>query len=111
MDSSQQDRLAQSVEHQTSNLRAVGSSPTVSKNFSFCILSLSTRLAGCLVPYKSVADPELNLGGGFSRLEGPSGEGTGGVSPPVGGGSGGLPRENFEKMMQNGAILGANKVF
>ena len=50
-------------------------------------------------------------GGVFSRPEGPSGEGTGGVSPPVGGGSGGLPRENFEKMMQNGAIWGANKVF
>ena len=38
----QQAWLAQSVEHQTSNLRAVGSSPTVVKNFSFCILSLST---------------------------------------------------------------------
>ena len=36
-------------------------------------------------------------------------EGTGGVSPPVGGDSGGLPRENFEKMMQNGAIWGAIK--
>ena len=34
-------QLAQLIEHQTSNLRAVGSSPTVSKNFSFCILSLS----------------------------------------------------------------------
>ena len=50
-------------------------------------------------------------GGGFSRPEGPSGEGTGGVSPPVGGGSGGLPRENFEKMMQNGAIWSVNKAF
>ena len=29
--------------HQTSKLRVVGSSPTVGKNFSFCILSLSTR--------------------------------------------------------------------
>ena len=38
----------------------------------------------------SVGDSELNLGGGggFSRREGPSGEGTGGVSPPVGGGLG-----------------------
>ena len=36
-------RVAQSVEHQTSNLRVVGSSPIVGKNFSFCILSLSTR--------------------------------------------------------------------
>ena len=43
MDSIQQARLAQLVEHQTSNLRAVGSSPTVGKNFSFCILPLSTR--------------------------------------------------------------------
>ena len=61
---------------------------------------------------KTVADPELNLGGGgFSRPEGPSGEGTGGVSPRVGGGSGGLPRENFEKMMQNGAIWNVNKAF
>ena len=43
MDSIQQARLAQSVEHQTSDLRAVGSSPIVGKNFSFCILSLPTR--------------------------------------------------------------------
>ena len=50
-------------------------------------------------------------GGVFSRPEGPSGEGTGGVSPPVGGGSGGLPRENFEKMMQNGAIWSVIKAF
>ena len=42
MDTIQQARLAQSVEHLTSKLRAVGSSPTVGKNFSFCILSLST---------------------------------------------------------------------
>ena len=39
----------------------------------------------------SVADPEVNLEG-FSR-----GEGTGGVSPCVGRGSEGLPREHFEK--------------
>ena len=43
MDSIQQARLAHSVEHQTWNLRVVGSSPTVGKNFSFCILSLSMR--------------------------------------------------------------------
>ena len=43
MDSIQQARLAQSIEHQTSDLRVVGSSPTVDKNFSFCILSLSMR--------------------------------------------------------------------
>ena len=60
----------------------------------------------------AVADPEVNLGGGVSRPEGPSGEGTGGVSPPVGGGgSGASPRENFEKMMQNGAIWSVNKAF
>ena len=35
--------LTQSVEHRATNLKVVGSSPTVSKNFSFCILSLSTR--------------------------------------------------------------------
>ena len=39
----QQARLAQSLEHQTCNLRVVGSNPTVGKNFSFCILSLPTR--------------------------------------------------------------------
>ena len=62
--------------------------------------------------HMTVADPELNLGGGgFSRPEGPSGEGTGGLSPPVGGGSGGLHRENFEKMMQNCAFWSANEVF
>ena len=37
-----QARLAQLVEHQTSNL-SEGSSPTVGNNFSFCVLSLSTR--------------------------------------------------------------------
>ena len=36
-------RLAQLLEHPTSDLRAVGLSPTVNKSFSFCILSLSTR--------------------------------------------------------------------
>ena len=34
-------RVAQLVEH--INLKVVGSSPTVGKNFSLCILSLSTR--------------------------------------------------------------------
>ena len=33
--------IAQSVEHQARNLKVVGSSLIVSKNFSFCILSLS----------------------------------------------------------------------
>ena len=36
-------RVAQSIEHRTKNLKVVGSSPTIVKNFSFCILSLSTR--------------------------------------------------------------------
>ena len=45
----------------------------------------------------AVADPEPNLGGGFSRPEGPSGEGTGGVSPPVGGGSGASPEKILKK--------------
>ena len=35
--------VAQSVEHPTSNLKVVGLSPNVGKNFSFCILSLSTQ--------------------------------------------------------------------
>ena len=43
MDSIQQALLAQSVGHQISSLRVVGSIPTMGKNFSFCILSLSTR--------------------------------------------------------------------
>ena len=43
MDSIQQAWLAQLVGHQTSNLRAEGSSLDVGKNFSFCILSFSTR--------------------------------------------------------------------
>ena len=43
MDSIDQARLAQSVEHQTLNRRVVGSSSTVDKEFSFCILSLPTR--------------------------------------------------------------------
>ena len=35
-------RVAQSVEHHARILKALGSSPNVDKNFSFCILSLST---------------------------------------------------------------------
>ena len=37
-------RVAQSIEHQTTDIRAMGSNPTVGKTFSFCILSLSTRI-------------------------------------------------------------------
>ena len=36
-------RLALSEEHRTSDLRAVNSNPTVGRNFSFSILSISTR--------------------------------------------------------------------
>ena len=43
MDRIQLARLAQSVEHQTSNLRIVGSSPNMGKNFSFSLLSFSAR--------------------------------------------------------------------
>ena len=43
IDNFQQARLAQSVEHQTADRTVVGSSPIVGKNFSFCILLLSTR--------------------------------------------------------------------
>ena len=35
-------RVARSVEHRTTDLRAVSSNRTVGKTFSFCILSLST---------------------------------------------------------------------
>ena len=35
--------IAQSVEHRSISLKVLVSSPTVAKNFSFCILSLSTR--------------------------------------------------------------------
>ena len=35
--------VAQLIEHRITNLKDVGSSPTVGKIFSFCILSLSTR--------------------------------------------------------------------
>ena len=73
-------------------------------------ITFHIRQDGCF-HVESVADAEPNLGGGFSRPSGPSGEGRGGVSPPVGGGSGGLPRENFEKMMQNGAIWSVIKAF
>ena len=43
IDSFKQAGLAQWVEHQTSDLRVVGWSSTVGKNFSFCNMSLSTR--------------------------------------------------------------------
>ena len=36
-------RVARSVEHRTTNLKVVGSNPTVGKNFSFCLLSLLMR--------------------------------------------------------------------
>ena len=55
-----------------------------------------------------MADAELNLGGGgVSRPEGPSREGRGVASPPVGGGLGASPEKFLKKMMQNGAIWGA----
>ena len=47
-------------------------------------------------------------GGG---VEGRVGEGTGEVSHPIGGGSGGPTRENVEKMKQNGTIWSANQAF
>ena len=34
-------RVTQSVEHHARNVKVVGSSPTLGKNLSFCILSLS----------------------------------------------------------------------
>ena len=46
-------RVAQLVGHQTSDLRVVGSSPTLDKNFSFCIFfAFDALLAGRLVPYE-----------------------------------------------------------
>ena len=43
MDNIHQARLAQSVEHQTWNLRIVGSSPTVDKEFFILYFVASTR--------------------------------------------------------------------
>ena len=53
MDSIHQARLAQSVEDQTWNLRIVGSSPTVDKEFFILYFVASdTLLAGHLAPCK-----------------------------------------------------------
>ena len=53
IDSIQQARLAQSVEHQTWDLRVVGSSPTVGKNFLILYFFASDALlTGRLVSYK-----------------------------------------------------------
>ena len=57
--------------------------------------------------HTTVGDPEVNLRG----VEGRVGEGTVGVSHPIGGGSGGPTRENVEKMKQNGTIWSANQAF
>ena len=57
--------------------------------------------------YFGVADPEYNLG---RVLEGGEGEGTGGVSPAVGWGSGASPEKILKKMKQlNGAIWSKNQ--
>ena len=60
-----------------------------------CIRSFN--LARC-----AVADPEVNRGG-FSKSDGPSGECTRGMSPPVGGGSG-VSQEN-KKLEPQGALI------
>ena len=53
MDSIHKARLAQSVEHQTWNRRAVGSSPTVDKEFFILYFVASDALlSGRLVPCK-----------------------------------------------------------
>ena len=53
MDNIHQARLAESVEHQTWNLRVVGSSPTVDKEFFiFNFVASDPLLAGRLVPCK-----------------------------------------------------------
>ena len=45
-------RLAQLVEHQTSDLKALSSSPTVSKNFFILhFFAFDALLVGGLVPY------------------------------------------------------------
>ena len=44
-------RVAQSVEHRATNIKVVGSSPTVGKAFSFCFCHFR-RAPGCLVLYK-----------------------------------------------------------
>ena len=67
--------------------------------------------------HNAVADPELNLGGPRTppplNLEARRAEwgGYGRGVPSRWWGFGGLPRENFEKMMQNGAIWSVNKAF
>ena len=53
MDSIHQARLAQSVEHQTLNLRIVGSSPTVDNEFFILdFVASDALLAGRLAPCK-----------------------------------------------------------
>ena len=53
MDSINQARLAQSVEHQTLNRKVVGSSPTVDKEvFILYFVTSDALLAGRLVPCK-----------------------------------------------------------
>ena len=52
--------------------------------------------------------PDLNLVGGVGLKA--QGQGMGGVSPPVGGGLGGLFRENFEKMLQSGVQIKSFKL-
>ena len=53
MDSIHQARLAQSVEHQTLNLKIVGSSPTVADEFFILdFVASDALLAGRLVPCK-----------------------------------------------------------
>ena len=63
-----------------------------------------------LIYMHSMADPELNLGGWGAGGPKGRGAGTGWVPPPVGGDSGGgLPLENYEKMVQNGEIWSIDK--
>ena len=58
-----------------------------------------------------MADPEADMGGGSRGPKGRVGEGTGVVSPPVGGGSGASPEIILKKKKQNGAIWSANQAF
>ena len=63
MDSFQQARLAQSLVYQTLNLRVVGSSPTVGKNFAFCrVRRAPGRLAGPMQTKSSMAFIRRNIG-------------------------------------------------
>ena len=78
--------------------------------FSFFNFEKLFQRSHSVILLKTVADPELNLGGGLEAWRGEWG-GYGRGVPSRCWGFGGLPRENLEKMMQNGAIWNVIKDF